>query len=122
VASEPPNEDEKAADAAHNTTEQPPPPPAAAATKNLSLFNILQQSDMERVYSAMSHMLQRPMFMNNSDKKSDSKVSDDMWTEQVSLCRMDKAEVRTQTLVPCFVVVCTLSFFFLTNSPFFVLL
>ena len=76
------------------------PPPC----KNLSLFNVLNQSDMGPVYHAMYNILQHPMNHLEQSEESSSSESDDTsnndepagdhWSSRVKLSRNKKAQVR----------------------------
>jgi PAS domain-containing protein len=68
--------------------EEPSPP------RNLSLFNLLNREDMERVFSAMSGMLRRPVVRNPGATPQDSSPQLDCWSGSVRQNREEQKSVQ----------------------------
>ena len=56
-----------------------------SSARNMSLFNVLKRSDMERVFIAMSDMLKR-----GSTTTTGSQAESDTWMGDVEFCRIEK--------------------------------
>lgn len=69
---------------------------AQSATKNLSLFNVLFQGDMGKVYHAMFDILQQRMEQMEDDSKEENpeeRPLTDQWSNDVKLSRDKEAQV-----------------------------
>lgn len=60
--------------------------------RNMSLFNVLNRTDMERLFNAMSTMLKRPFSSVSVDKESDQA---DIWNDAVEMARKEGTKVRS---------------------------